>query len=78
MAELGIHRVTSVVAHVGEPQSLKHGDDDRYAVTKIRVNTEDGEEHTIVLFGAWGFDNPQTPVYPFVEMERPNVEQPDD
>ncbi len=77
MAELGIHRVTSVVAHVGQPQSL-NGDDDQYAVTKIIVRTEDDEEHQITLFGSHHFDNPQTPVYPFVEMERPDVEQPDE
>jgi hypothetical protein len=76
MAELSIHRVTSVVAEVGQPQ-LDIAEEP-YAVTKIRIKTDDDEEHTIVLFGARNFDNPQTPVYPFVEMERPYVEQSDD
>jgi hypothetical protein len=75
MAELSIHRVTSVVAHVGEPQDDLAGE--KYAVTKIIIHTKD-EEHQVVLFGARNFDNPQTPVYPFVELERPNVEQPND
>jgi hypothetical protein len=77
MAELGIHRVTSVVAFVGEPQKLTD-EDKPYAVTKIRITTKDGEEHQITLFGARDFDNPQTPVYPFVEMERPDVSEPDE
>lgn len=76
MAELSIHRVTSVVAHVGEPQPDCTGE--MYAVTKIAIHTEEGEEHQITLFGARDFDNPQTPVYPFVEMERPSVTESND
>lgn len=76
MAELGIHRVTSVVANVGQPQKDIAGDP--YAVTIIKIHTEDGEEHQITLYGARDFDNPQTPVYPFVEMERPDVSEPNE
>ena len=76
MADFSAHRVTSVKVHVGEPQPDCTGE--MYAVTKIYIQTEDEGEHMVTLFSARGFDNPQTPVYPFVEMERPNVEQPDD
>lgn len=76
MADFSVHRVTSVVAKVGEPQKDCTGE--LYAVTKITIHTQDGEEHGITLFGGRDFDNPQTAVYPFVEMERPNVGQPND
>lgn len=79
MSETSIHRVTSVKALVGEPQEDIMGE--RYCVTKIEITTEEGYDHRITLFGARAKldldldGNPQTAVYPFVEMERPNVDE---
>jgi hypothetical protein len=77
MADFSVHRVTNVRVFVSEPQNLP-GDWEKYAVTKIYITTEEGHEHLVTLFGARGFDNPQTAVYPMVELERPNVPESDD